>query len=114
MKIRYVTLLAALGVLMAAPAYADPISGLVHADGTVEVASSLYTVTQIREGRYLITFTNPMTPQANCIVTPLSHRNPNIYVSNIRETATSCDILTGDNGRRANTDFTFIATPMSN
>jgi hypothetical protein len=112
MKTRNIALVA-LGLLTTAPAYADPISGLVQADGSVAYQSSLYTVTHLGTGRYLIAFTNPMTPQASCVVTTLGGQNPNSYVSRIIETETSCEVVTGNNGFRSDTRFSFIAMPMS-
>jgi hypothetical protein len=45
---------------LSVPAYGDPISGYVYADGTAAVPSSLYSVSHPKEGVYIITFTSPM------------------------------------------------------
>jgi hypothetical protein len=100
--------------LLTTPACADPISGYVHADGTVAIPSSLYTVAHLGKGHYLITFTTPMLPLASCIVTTLGGEESNIYVSRIKETENSCELVTGNNSFRWDTRFSFIAVPMSN
>ncbi|MBV9990711.1 MAG: hypothetical protein JOZ72_05395 [Alphaproteobacteria bacterium] len=113
MNIRSVAVVA-FGLLAAAPACADPITGLVGRDGSVAVSSSLYTVSHIGPGHYVITFATPMLPQASCVITTTNGQDPNVYVSRLIETDSSCEIVTGNNGHRFDTRFSFIALPMSN
>jgi hypothetical protein len=97
--------------VLATPACADPISGYVHADGTVAIPSSLYTVTHTRRGSYNIKFTNPLEPSASCVITPLS----DVAVKTLVESDKRCFVNFGVYGEyRADTDFSFIAVPMSN
>jgi len=103
--------LAALCLLVATPAYADPISGYVHADGTVAVPSSLYTVTHTRQGRYAIKFTNPMEPSASCVITPAGAE---MTVLRLAESDTRCYVTLGGGNHPFDSDFSFIAVPMSN
>jgi hypothetical protein len=112
----------ALCLLMAAPAYADPISGYVYANGTVAVPSSLYTVTHPERGSYTITFTTPMSPMANCVVTVVWSKNPvknpgyGPFVTKLAESDSECSFVIRNSGNnpRVNEDFSFIAAPMSN
>ena len=95
---------------LATSAVADPISGYVHADGTVGIPSSLYTVTHTGRGHYVIKFTPLLEPSASCVITPLSTG----AVVTLTESDKSCLVVFRSNGFRLDADFSFIAVPMSN
>ena len=104
--------------LLATPASADPISGYVSANGVPLVASSRYFVIHRGIGHYDIQFTTPMEPSASCVITPvlkpkLASKAP--YVRKLAESSTHClfNLLTSGGGH-SDSDFSFIATPMSN
>jgi hypothetical protein len=67
--------LAALWLLLATPACADTISGLVYADGSVDIPSSAYTIVHTRTEHYKVVFATPMSPKATCIVTPIGGKS---------------------------------------
>ncbi len=103
--------------LLTTPVCADPISGYVHADGTVTVRSALYHVSHHGVGRYTIKFATPMEPSANCVVTPMSKLSfYGAEVWRLVESDTECRVKFRISGSHSNidVDFTFIAVPMSN
>jgi len=110
MNIRKVAL--AVLCLVAPPAAADPISGYVKGSGTVAIPSSLYTVVRTHRGHYTITFTNPMVPRANCVITPL--RSLSVY--ELHESDTECRVVLHNDYSTLAVDgsFSFMAVPMSN
>lgn len=110
--------LAAFCLLIAAPAYADPVSGYVNPDGTPAIPSALYTVTHPKTGHYIITFTTPMFPRANCVVVSVSEREAlGAFVHRLKENRTACSFsfrLIENRHVPADIAFSFIAVPMSN
>src|SRR4051812_42167541 len=106
--------------LLTAPACADPISGYVHKDGTVDVPSTLYTVTHGKPGHYSIVFATPMLPKASCVITPVGtlehYKASPPAVWRLEESDTECSFVIRYSGLggKYDSDFSFIAVPMSN
>lgn len=110
---------------LATPTFADPISGYVHADGTVVIPSSLYTIQHPKRGNYTIVFTTPLSPSASCVITPVETRGQKKqlgapyapFVAHLVESDMQCSfkLLLGNHGGGPyDNDFSFIAVPMSN
>lgn len=97
-------------------ALADPISGYVKADGTPIIPSSLYTVLHPRTSHYTIVFTNPMPPKANCVISIVDTQGAGIYVLHLTESRTQCSFVVHGavSDIKWDTDFSFMAMPMSN
>jgi hypothetical protein len=106
MNIRSATLLV---LLAATPAFSNPYSGYVNADGTQHFQSQSYSVVHPGTGRYYLTF-GPLKPRANCIVTPVGSATVQVLAEGVHR----CDLVFQDlNGVRKDTAFVFIALQMS-
>jgi hypothetical protein len=107
--------------LLTTPVCADPISGYVNANGTVAIPSSLYTVLHPKQGHYSIVFTAQMLPEASCVIMPIVNlkfplRGHALYIKALMDSDTECSfqIHMTDTHRLMDSDFSFIAMPMSN
>jgi hypothetical protein len=110
LRLSALTLLVAGGLGFAGQASAESIvGGAVNANGTVQGTPTSYTVTHPSTGRYILMFTSPITPNAECIFQGIGLA---VRVAGLGESSTECDVTfakTTKKGAAVDTLFNFIA-----
>jgi hypothetical protein len=110
LRLPALALLVAGGLGFAGQASAESIvGGAVNANGTVQGTPTSYTVSHPSTGRYILTFTSAITPNAECIFQGIGLA---VRVAGLSETSTVCDVTfakTTKTGAAVNTLFNFIA-----
>jgi len=85
------------------------VGGAVNANGTVQGSPTSYTVSHPSTGRYILTFTSAITPNAECIFQGIGAA---VRVAGLGESSTTCDVTfakTTKTGAAVDTLFNFIA-----